>query len=184
MVDKNIFGFHSSFYYFGLEHLYVSICQYIKLCIEKGNFICLIADSKVCNDVKNFTGIDRNSSLQIPDVYKIINIYNSLGETGMREKLLKYESAITKRGFKGLSFIIDVGYLISVTSKNDFLKIDCDITKIISNTKSSVICTYDFEDYIGKRKFIDDEIIRKSYESHPYRLYKNRLVNSEGLFAV
>ncbi|MCH3964752.1 MAG: MEDS domain-containing protein [Clostridium sp.] len=184
MRNKNVFGCHSSFYYFGLEHLYVSMCQYIKLCIEEGNFIYLIVDDKLYSNIKGFTEINKNNSLQISDVCRMINIYNSLSKNEIKEKLLKCENEIVKRGFKGLSFIIDVAYLISHTSKEDFLKIDFDITRLISNTRTSVICTYDFEDYLDEKRIIDDEIMEKSYESHSYRLYKNRLVNSKGLLGV
>lgn len=184
MKNKNFFGVHSSFYYFGFDHLYINMKEYIDDSISRNEYVSFIVNRKIYNDIMDITGISEKNSSQISNIYKIIEIYKLLGKTGIKDKLLKYENKIIKRGFTGLKFILDTSYFISNTSKDDFLKFDFDITNIILNTKTSVMCIYDFEDYINTKKIIDDEIINKSYENHFYRLYKNKIVNLRELIKI
>lgn len=44
------------------------------------------------------------------------------------------------------------------------------LTQVIKNTNSSLFCLYDFEDYIEEQKYIDDEVIEKSHDTHPQTL--------------
>lgn len=184
MSDKNIFGLHSSFYYVGLQHLCANMYQYIKAGLDRNEFVCLFTNYDLYNSIKQTMRINAIDILCIQSVSKLLNIYKSLGAKGMKDELLKYEYKIINKGYSGVRFIIDAKHVITSTSKEDFLKVDSDITEVISKTKSSVMCIYDFEDYINDKKTIDNEIINESYRTHPFRLYNNKLVDSKKLLKI
>ncbi|WP_416175917.1 MEDS domain-containing protein [Clostridium sp.] len=176
MKIKDIFGFHSAFYYFGYNHLCINMNNYINSGLKGGEFVILLIGDNLYNYIKNGTNINDKNSMCIQNFNKIVDLYKSLGRDGIQRILNQYQCKAIKSGYSGLRFIIDVSNFISMTSKNDFLDVDFSITSIIANSKSSVICAYDFEDYVNRKKFIDDEIIEKSYQTHPYRLYMGKVV--------
>lgn len=184
MDDNKIFGLHSSFYYFGLQHLYINMYQYIKLGLKRNEFICLFTNYDLYDFIRHSPKIDENKILYVQDVSRILNMYKSLELKDIKNKLLKYEKTVTDKGYSGIRFIIDSKHLIDNTSKEEFLKIDSDVTKIISKTRSSVMCIYDFEDYIVDKKTIDDEIMDESYKNHLHRLYNSKLIDSRKLIKI
>ncbi|MBV4436842.1 MEDS domain-containing protein [Clostridium tyrobutyricum] len=184
MYDKNIFGVNSAFYYFGLEHFYVNIYNYIKNGIRKNEIVWLCVNNDVYKNIKSYIGAYENWYHNICNFPKILNLYKYYGVSSIRNKLIEYENGIIEKGYNGIRFIIDVKHIISISSKEDFLKFDSDMLDIIYKTRSSVMCAYDFENYVNTRDIIDDKIIEESSATHFSRLYKGELQNCQKLLNI
>jgi hypothetical protein len=182
MINKNIFGFHSSFYYFGLEHLCINMHKYVNQGIRKNQFICIFSGSRVYDCIRKYIDINEKNSINISELENLVGKSPKIKE--MQEKLSHFEGKIIRNGYEGIRIILDVSQFIVRTSKDDFLKFDADINEIIRGSRSSVMCLYDFEDYVKDKKIINDEIIQESYKTHPYRLYRGEIVSSKKLLYV
>ncbi|RMC92848.1 hypothetical protein D9O40_19305 [Clostridium autoethanogenum] len=176
MINHSIFGLNSSFYYFGLEHLIINMCQYIKEGIERKEKICVYTDLKLykkllkCVDTKN-------NCVEYVDMTQVINEYPKLKVNNIRREVLKYIDKINKEGYVGVRFIIQVDYAIYNTSQNNFLNFNRNILNIILEMSASCMCIYNFEDYLKNKRFINEKVIKESYKIHNYRLYNRKLVS-------
>ncbi|MFL0194376.1 MEDS domain-containing protein [Clostridium sp. WILCCON 0269] len=178
MSENNIFGFHSSFYYFGLEHLVLNMYNYVRDGISKNEkiYVCMapkvyrelmkyVLDTYECTDIENFSAS------------KIINCYKELRPDEVKLKFSRHIDEINKDGYKAVRFIVQTDYMILSTSREDFLNFNRAMLNIISGLRASFMCLYDFEDYLNAKHTIDDKVILESYKIHPYRLYNGKLQN-------
>lgn len=176
MINHSIFGLNSSFYYFGLEHLIINMCQYIKEGIERKEKICVYTDLKVYKKLLKYVGT-KNNCVEYVDITQLINEYPKLGVNNIRKEVLKYIDKINKEGYIGLRCIIQVDYAIYNTSHDYFLNFNKNILNIISEINASCMCVYDFEDYLKSKRLINEKVIKESYKIHNYRLYNRKLIS-------
>ena len=166
MDKNNVFGFHSSFYYFGLQHLVLNMYSYIKDGVDKNEKIYMCVEPEVyCELVK-----------YLPDIYQfnyIKSYYSKLNE--VRTKLSRYIDKVVKAGYSGIRFIIQTDYMILGSSKECFMDFNKSVSRIILGMKASFMTLYDFEDYLKYKYIIDDEVILQSYRVHSHRLYNGNL---------
>ena len=182
MDKNNIFGFHSSFYYFVLQHLVLNMYNYIKDGIDKNEkiYVCM-APGVYSELIKYLSDICGFSYIKNFNVHKMIDYYDKLDLTEIRTKLSKHIDEIIENGYSGIRFIIQTDYVILSSSREYFIDFNRSILYIISGLKVSSMSLYDFEDYLKHKYIIDDEIILESYRVHPYRLYNGSLQNCCGL---
>lgn len=183
MVNANIFGCHSSFYYFGIEHLLVNMYTYINNGINRKELICLCMKDTVYDKVLETLGT-KYKHIQLCEMDKIINIHKCLGLERARNNLLEYEKKAKDEGYTGIRFIIQPDHLIFKTSEKDFLSFEKDINHIVLGVNASFMCIYDFEDYITNKLFINNNVIEESYKTHTHRLYNNELSKGENFFKL
>ncbi|OAA91846.1 MEDS domain-containing protein [Clostridium ljungdahlii] len=176
MINRSIFGLNSSFYYFGLEHLIINMCQYIKEGIERKEKICVYTDLKLYKKLLKYVDI-KNNCVEYVDMTQMINEYPKLKVNNIRKEVLKYIDEINKEGYVGVRFIIQADYAIYNTSQDSFLNFNRNILNIISEMNASCMCAYDFEDYLKNKRFINEKVVKESYKIHNYRLYNRRLVS-------
>ncbi|ADK16408.1 MULTISPECIES: MEDS domain-containing protein [Clostridium] len=176
MINHSIFGLNSSFYYFGLEHLIINMCQYIKEGIERKEKICVYTDLKLYKKLLKYVDT-KNNCVEYVDMTQVINEYPKLKVNNIRREVLKYIDKINKEGYVGVRFIIQVDYAIYNTSQNNFLNFNRNILNIILEMSASCMCIYNFEDYLKNKRFINEKVIKESYKIHNYRLYNRKLVS-------
>ncbi|MHC6180652.1 MEDS domain-containing protein [Clostridium sp. JNZ X4-2] len=174
MINSNVFGFHSSFYYCGLEHLIVNMYQYIKDGVDKREKICICTDNIIYLELLKHLGA-YSKYMECFDAVEMMDYYKRTGLSQTKVKLSKYIAQNIKKGYTGLRFIMQIDYVISKTCSKDFLCFDENISDMILGTRASFMCIYDFEDYLNNKNFINDNVLRKSYKNHFFRLYKGEL---------
>lgn len=180
MINYSACGFHSSFYYFGLEHLIINMYQYIKDSIKRKEKVYIYMDFEVYKKLLKYVGT-KNNCIEYFDITEAIKCYKKLEIKKIKEEISKYTSQVIGEGYEGIRFIIQVDYAISHTSQGNFLSFDKDVLTISSSAGISCMCIYDFEDYLSNKKFINEKVINESYKINPYRLYNGKLEKSSEL---
>lgn len=182
MDKNNIFGFNSSFYYFGLQHLVLNMYNYIKDGIDKNEKIYVCMAPEVYNELASYlSDIYGFSYVENFRIHKIISCYNKLKLNEIRAKLSKHIDEIVESGYSGVRFIIQADYMILSSSREYFMDFNKSVLYIILGLKASFMSLYDFEDYLKHKYIIDDEVILESYRVHSHRLYNGNLQNCRGL---
>jgi len=155
---------HSAFYYYGIEHLKVNLYYFIKRSESEDQQVYISSQKKLYNNLTEKL-IEAGISEDIIHNHSVNNLILNCrrDKNSLREKL---------HNSNKIKWIIKVDYSIKETSKKFFLEWEEKLTEVIKNTKSTMLCLYDFEDYMKEQKYIDDEIIEKSKDTHSHVLYQ------------
>lgn len=176
MDKNNVFGFHSCFYYFGLQHLVLNMYSYIKDGVDKNEKIYMCVEPEVyCELMKYLPDIYQFSYIKNFSIHEVISYYSKLKLNEVRTKLSRYIDKVVKAGYSGIRFIIQTDYMILGSSKECFMDFNKSVSRIILGMKASLMTLYDFEDYLKFKYIIDDEVILQSYKVHSHRLYNGNL---------
>ncbi len=174
---EEIFGIHSTFYYYGHEHLLINLLPYIKEGIENNELVTVSLSKDIFDklmELLDFHGIDRTSVIFFP-VKNMVIANNENGLNGVRQLLSTLLKEIESKKYKGARVIGQPSFAIGETSKEDFLKLEEVLTKAFIGMNASGLCVYDAYDYIHNRDFIDEDIMNDSLETHTHLLYNNSL---------
>lgn len=179
---KNIFGTHSSFYYYGKEHLFINMLFYITEGIKNNEIIYISMQENLYDQLIEFL---RRYEIDIEQInfrpVKELIITNKQGGlTALKEKINKISVEDAVQNYTGVRWIGQPTYAIKTTAQEDFLNWEIHLSKSLKNKNISLLCIYDAYDYMHEGKFINEEVIRKSINTHDYmlkdlRLKKNRL---------
>lgn len=174
-----IWGTHPSMYYYGLEHLIANLYPYIKKGIDKRELIHISMEHHTY--IKLLETLKANNlpteQIEFISVKKLILSYKNGGVNQLKETLENFINNALKRGFTGIRWIGQPTFAVQETSKEDFLNWEKGLTEALKNTKSSLLCIYDAYDYTHKQKFIDDQMLKESFDTHSHILKKSILEN-------
>lgn len=173
----DIFGIHSTFYYYGLEHLLINLIPYIKYGVENNELITVSLSNDIFDklmELLDIYGIDKSGVIFFP-VKDMVIANNENGIDGLRKLLSKLLSEVEKNNFKGARVIGQPSFAIGETSKEDFLKLEEVLNEAFIGMKASGLCIYDAFDYTHNRDFIDEDIIKNSLNTHSHLLHNNTL---------
>ena len=161
---------HSAFYYYGIEHLKVNLYYFIKKSESEEQPIYISSQKKIYNSLTSKL-IEAGISEDIIHYHSVNNLILDCrrDKNSLRKKILEKEKLHNGQKIK---WIVKVDYLIKETSKKFFLEWEEKLAEVIKNTNSTMLCLYDFEDYMKEQKYIDDEIIEKSQDTHSHVLYQ------------
>lgn len=99
------------------------------------------------------------------------------GLDGLKKKIDFFTAEALQKGYNGIRWIGQPTYAIQETSKNDFLNWELNLTEALQNTEISLICIYDYYDYMNDKKIIDERVINESFNTHSHVLNKFYLEN-------
>ncbi|WP_206458205.1 MEDS domain-containing protein [Anaerovorax sp. IOR16] len=183
---KDIFGIHSSFYYYGHKHLFTNMFFYITEGIKNNELIYISMQHDLYHELIEFL---RSKDVCIEHikfrpVKDLILCHKKEGFVGLRDKIdsICVEDAVKE--YNGVRWIGQPTYAIQTTSQEDFLDWEIDLSKALENRNVSLICVYDAYDYIVEGKYINEEVIKKSKDTHSYilkDLVLERYKNEENL---
>lgn len=175
----NIAGIHSTFYYYGKNHLFTNMIKYIKDGIENNEKIHISMKPDLYEQL-----IDALRSFGISDEHikfysvKELILSNKLhGLDGLKKKVGTFTKEAFQKGYNGIRWIGQPTYAMEETSKDDFLNWELNLTKALENTKVSLICIYDYYDYMNDKEVIDERVIKESLQTHSHVLNKFHLEN-------
>lgn len=173
----DIFGIHSTFYYYGIEHLFINLLPYIKSGVENNELVTVSLSKDIFDklmELLDFYGIDKSAVIFFP-VKSMVIANNENGIDGLRKLLSTLLKEVESNNYKGARVIGQPSFAIGETSKEDFLKLEEVLNDAFVGMKASGLCIYDAYDYTHNREFIDDDIIKSSLATHSYILHNNSL---------
>ncbi len=156
---------HAVFYYYGIEHLLVNLYQYIKPAIEKKERIILYVEPKVFGKLLSELNFTRQSLDRIN--YKSLKglVFNNVDK--------QIEQIFAGQPTK---CVVQASYVIREAGKEKLPVMEKQLNKIVdARRNTSVLCMYDFEDYMKEKKVIDEEVMELSRNSHPFFFSKCEL---------
>lgn len=174
---KNIFGIHSSFYYYGDKHLFTSMYFYINEGINNNELIYISMQEDLYNKLIAFLEINDVSveHIKFRPVKELIMSNRHGGLTKLKEKIndICLENAVRK--YSGVRWIGQPTYAIQTTSQKDFLDWETNLSEALKDTNASLICIYDAYDYMHRNEFMNEKVIKESLDTHSHIL-KNSIL--------
>ncbi|AKA67845.1 MULTISPECIES: MEDS domain-containing protein [Clostridium] len=169
---RNIFGIHSTFYYYGYQHLFSSMYFYINEGINNDELIYISMEENLYNKLISFL---KNNNVSIEHikfraVKGLIESSANGGLIGLRKEIKNISSEDEVKQYNGVRWIGQPTYAIQTTSQEAFLSWEVNLSEALKNTNISLICIYDAYDYINKREFINEIVIKKSLKTHTHIL--------------
>ncbi|MCY6371798.1 MEDS domain-containing protein [Clostridium ganghwense] len=169
---KNIFGTHSTFYYYGDQHLFASMYFYITEGINNNELIYISMQESLYNKLIAFLTINDVlvEYIKFRPVKELIMSNRHGGLTQLKEKINNICLENEVKRYSGIRWIGQPTYAIQTTSQKDFLDWETNLSEALKNTNTSLICIYDAYDYIHKSEFINETVIKKSLDTHSHIL--------------
>jgi len=184
MKYNNIQGMHLAFYYCSISHLLVNLLKYIEEGVENKELICISCEKYIYVEFLKF--IQENkieiNNIKFTPVKPLIMAHKNGGLTAFKEKQDEYINRALQKGYLGIRWIGQPTYAISETSKMDFLNWEQDLSDGLKGEKVSLVCIYDFYDFMNEKKFIDTDVIKDSKRTHTHTLYKFKIVKTNELY--
>nr|WP_278331810.1 MEDS domain-containing protein [Clostridium magnum] len=172
-----MFGTDSTFYYYGIEHLFINLLPYIKHGVENDEIITVSLDKDIFDklmELLDIHGINKSRVIFFP-VKSMVIANNKNGIDGLKQLILTLLKEAESNNYKGARIIGQPSFAIGETSKEDFLKLEEVLRYAFIGMKASGLCIYDAFDYIHNRDLIDEDIIKNSLDTHSHLLSNNCL---------
>ncbi|MTI65379.1 MAG: Spo0E family sporulation regulatory protein-aspartic acid phosphatase [Firmicutes bacterium] len=178
---SDVSGIHSTFYYYGKNHLFPNMIKYINYGINNNEMIYISMRPDLYNELlENLISFKIPSDhIKFSSVKELISSHKIGGIDGLKKKIRFLSEEVLNKGYNGIRWIGEPTYAIEETSKDDFLNWEVDLTESLKNTKASIICIYDFYDYMREKKVIDKQVVDESYNTHSHVLNKFNLKKSD-----
>lgn len=168
----NIFGTHSTFYYYGEQHLFVNMYNYIKEGIKNNELIYLFVKEDIYDNLMEFLKANNvcTDNIQFKNVKALIQGNRKGGLEALKKEIYNIALQEDVKKYNGIRWIGQPSYAIELNSENDFLRFEENLDEALKNTNASLLCIYDIYDYMHNGKFINEEVIKESLDTHSYIL--------------
>lgn len=174
---RNIFGTHSTFYYYGRQHLFSSMYFYITEGINNNEHVYISMEENLYDELITFLKENNVSveHIEFRPVKELIESNINGGLIQLKKKIndICLENQANK--YSGIRWIGQPTYAIQTTSQEFFLNWEINLTEALNNTHASLICIYDAYDYMNKGEFINETVIKQSQNTHSYVLLNSEL---------
>jgi hypothetical protein len=183
MERKYADGKNIVFYYGSTEHLLVNLVCYIKEAYAKGNRILVFLEDNIfekLNDICHQLIADNFYLEHINFPELLMNDDFSQNEI-VYEKYIDNIEKIEEKQYEGIQIIQQVSETVKTISKNTYINRMNNINDIIKKDYIDILNVYDFDDYINKGIFIDEEIIKNARIKHDFTLTNFQIVETESL---
>lgn len=171
---KNVFGTHAILYYYGEQHLFVSLYFYIKEGIKNNEFIYVSIEENLYNRLIDFLKINKISTehVKFKPVGELIRSNKKSGVPGLKETISSILWDNNK--YNGVRWIGQPAYAIEAASQKDFLDMERNLNELVKNMNAAILCVYDTYDYMHGGSVINEAVIEESLSTHSHVL--NNLV--------
>lgn len=169
---KDIFGTHSTFYYYGKEHLFTNMYFYITEGIKNNELVYMSMQETLYEELLKLLELNHVpiEHIGFRPVKELILSNKEGGLFGLKDKINRIFSEDKVKKYKGVRWIGQPTYAIQTTSQEDFLDWEVNLSESLKNTAASLICIYDAYDCMTESKFINKEVIDKSIDTHSHML--------------
>lgn len=168
----SIFGIHSTFYYYGEQHLFINMYNYIKKGIENNEIIYLFVEDNIYNKLlkvlnENNVCVD---DIQFRNVKPLIQGNRDGGLKSLKNEIYKISLEDEVKKYNGIRWIGQPSYAIKLNSQDAFLNFEKNLDMALKDTNASLLCIYDVNDYMDGGNIINKKVIEESLETHSYIL--------------
>ncbi|WP_394870406.1 MEDS domain-containing protein [Clostridium butyricum] len=169
---RDVFGTHTTLYYYGEQHLLVNLYFYINEGIKNNELIYISMEEDLYNKLLDFFRINNISTenIKFRNVKELILGHKKGGFNGLVETAMGILGSSNIEKYNGLRWIGQPSFAIKGTSENDFLEMEEDLNKFIKNMNVALLCVYDAYDYMHKGKIINKKVIEESFKTHSFVL--------------
>lgn len=181
MNGSNVFGLHSVFYFYGIEHLALNLSQYIREGMQNDELVYLYMLPELYEQFTAFLNTPIHESIRVCSNSEFILSYSEGGQTALRERIMQITGDAVSLGYSGVRMISQASRAIRETSCKEFLAWDQGLGAALENTRFSVLCIYDVSDLIQGENFIAREVFGQSLEDHSHILYQLHLQHLHSL---
>jgi len=143
---------HTSFYYYGTDHLITDLIHYIKNGIKNNELIYISMMDELNNQL-----LETLKELKIPtsnihfnDITELILIHKCSSLKGLKEKLQLDENEALSNGFIGIRWVVQPYFMVTEPLKRDFSAWKKDLDEALNHRKTYFLCVYDFNDYLNE----------------------------------
>ncbi len=182
VIDKSL-GYHAAFYYVSFEHLLLNLLVHIKKGVKNNEITYIYMEPTLYKKIYDFLiseGLDKNY-VKYLSLKNLISDYNKIKEAAWLENIIgKYCSK--EKQYNNIRWISQPSFAIEETSKNDFLDFEKVLTDVFKKINSSMLCLYDFHDYMYTQKLINERVISESHKTHSHQFYQCKLVEKNIYF--
>lgn len=172
---SNIFGTHSVFYFYGVEHLAINMQTYITEGLKNNELICISMAPTLYDDMIKILPMPQMDQLDDHVMQRLIAAFQAGGCNGLREAVVQLTAETMKKGFSGIRCIWQPSVQMSALSSDEWRCWEESLTEAMEGTTCSILCLTDMMDIFANRMQIEDERIRQALQVHPYMLYKMHL---------
>ncbi|AKN31234.1 hypothetical protein Ccar_10370 [Clostridium carboxidivorans P7] len=169
---NNIFGTHSTFYYYGNQHLFMNMYFYILEGLKNNELIYLFMEESIYKDLLEF--LKGNNVLiehvKFKNVKELIKGNRECGLDGLKREIQKIGLSGELEEYSGIRWIGQPSCAIRNNSERDFLEFEKNLTEALCNVNASLLCIYDAYDYMHEKQFINETVIKESMDTHNYIL--------------
>lgn len=176
MVRSSTFGFHSIFFYYGKAHLMVNLYQYIKIGIEKNEYVYLSVDNELFESIIDYFTEEEKGQMEMFSLSNKVSKVEKSVKQVISDLFTQFQRNAIENGYSGARVIWDAGFLISELSRCTFINIEKISSEIISDLKVSLMCIYDFDNYVNLSTIINKKLIEETYKIYDHKFYKMQLI--------
>lgn len=179
MNEHKLSGIHCVFYYYGIEHLTVNLCDYVNKGIKKNELVYLCVEPEIYNTTFRYLH-KNNNQIEILNASCLINKDNTVDVEGLLMSFVSYKELAKRKGYSSIRIVNQVNYLLHNMSQEQFIGFDTLLNKVVEELGISVMCAYDFQDYLNKKQSIDDNLMSQSFRVHNHRFYNFKMIKNNG----
>lgn len=176
MVKSSTFGFHSIFFYYGKAHLMVNLYQYIKAGIDKNEFMYLNIGNELFKSIIDYFSDEEKKQIKVFSLENRLNRIEKSGKQAVNDLFIEFQKNVIKNGYSGVRVIWDAGTLINELSRCTFINIEKITSDIIAELKVSLMCIYDFDNYVNLNTIINEKLIDETYNTYDHKMFKMQLI--------
>ncbi|MDU1412593.1 MAG: MEDS domain-containing protein [Clostridium sp.] len=178
-VLRKYYGKNICFYYYGVDHLVMNLYKYIKQNLENNICIYLYINKSVYDMLMNNLDENEKKMIYLVNIEKeILNVGTSCKDS-VETNIKKIKKKALDNGYWGMSLIVDASKILSNTCNSMYEEFLMTLSKICSNEKMNILTCYDFIDYMERGKYINENIMKLSYEFHTFRMFGNEIIPVE-----
>ena len=163
----------AAFYYYGIQHLLVSIELILQNAIKKNQLIYFSMDEDFYDTLLEKLRLNERlgASIQFYSTKEIIKKNNVKSFSSLQEEIRDINKKASEDGYSRVIWILKSEDAINQMSKEEFPKWKGTFAKILKDNDIKFVCIYDLYNYINNQEFIDNKyIIEESINTHDFIL--------------
>ena len=179
MNEHKLSGIHCVFYYYGVEHLVINLYDYINKGIEKNELVYLCVEPEIYNSMFKYL-CKSNNQVEILNISYLINKNNTNDIEKILTGLESYKKFAEEKGYSSIRVVNQVSHLLNRMSREQFISFDKLLNEVVEKLNISIMCAYDFDDYLNKKQLIDEALMNQSLKVHNHRFYNFKMIENNG----
>lgn len=173
----DINGIHCVSYYCGKEHFIINTYEFANKPNKEKQLLYLYVESEFYGLISKVL-TNNNIDIEFIDMPRIIKMYSDNGIESLNNYFYDCEEKAKNEGYSSVKIVNQVSYILKNVSHKVFVDFEEAVSYIIKDKNISMMCAFDFDDYINSKKVFNEEVIKQSLKNHSYRMYKHRLIEN------